>query len=67
MKVGDLVQLRQKKTQPPQVPRIATIVEVWRSGRTGVLTTIDVMWTANGGSGAIGSYSPRLFEVVSEV
>lgn len=65
MKVGDLVALRQKKSQPPQVPRLGTIVEVWRQ-HTGKITSIDVMWGSDQGN-QVCSYHPILFEVVNEV
>ena len=65
MKVGDLVSLKMKKTQPSQVPRIGVIVETWTAGHTGVLTTIDVMWGDDQGSKICG-YSPSLFEVVNQ-
>ena len=63
MKVGDLVSLIMKKTQPAQVPRLGTVVEVWRNHKN-VITTIDVMWADENGS-RITHHSPRLFEVVN--
>lgn len=63
MKVGDLVELIQKKSQPAQVPRLATIVEVWRS--RGKINAIDVMWWDQGNK--IRGYRPSLFRVVNEV
>ena len=65
MKVGDLVSLKMKKTQPSQIPRHGIIVETWTTGHTNVLTTIDVMWGEDQDS-KIGSYSPSLFEVINE-
>ena len=63
MQVGDLVSLKMKKTQPAQVPRLATVVEVWRNHKN-VITTIDVMWSDENGS-RISGHAPALFEVVS--
>ena len=65
MKVGDLVELIQKKSQPAAVPRMGTIVNVWRQ-HTGKITTIDVMWGTDQGN-QIRGYRPSLFRVVNEV
>tara|TARA_A100001011_G_scaffold278001_1_gene287744 strand:- start:788 stop:985 length:198 start_codon:yes stop_codon:yes gene_type:complete len=65
MKVGDLVSLKMKKTQPPQVPRYGTVVEVWTVANTRV-TTIDVMFADENGVSVVKGFSPRLFEVISD-
>ena len=65
MKVGDLVELIQKKSQPAAVPRVGTVVNVWRQ-HTGKITTIDVMWGDDQGN-QIRGYRPSLFRVVNEV
>ena len=64
VKVGDLVALRQKKSQPAVVPRLGTIVEVWRS--RGKITSIDIMFTEEGNE-TRRCYHPSLFKVISEV
>ena len=43
MKVGDLVSLKMKKTQPPQIPRHGVVLETWRNHK-GQLLEIVVMW-----------------------
>jgi len=66
MKIGDLVVLKGKTTQPASVPRVATIVNTWTVGYSGKLSGIDVMWAEDGGS-RVSSFSPHLFKVVSKV
>ena len=66
MKVGDLVSLKMKETQPPQIPRIGTVVEVWTTGHTRKITTVDIMWCDDTGVNVRG-YSPHLFEVISSI
>jgi hypothetical protein len=62
VKVGDLVTLKMKNTQPPQVPRHAVILNTWRNHK-GKLLEIEVLW-------AEGPISKRfradLFEVINE-
>ena len=60
MKVGDLVSLKMRKTQPPQVPRHGVVVEIWRNHKN-QLQQIDVMW-----EGHISTHIPALFEVINE-
>jgi len=59
MKIGDLVSLKMKKTQPPQVPRHGVIVNTWKNHK-GRMVNVDIMW-----EGRITSHIPALFEVVS--
>lgn len=61
MKVGDLVSLKMKKTQPPQVPRSGVIVKTWRNHKNQLLQ-IEILWA----EGNIALISPDLFEVISE-
>jgi hypothetical protein len=61
MKVGDLVSLKMKKTQPSQIPRHGVIVNVWRNHKNRVMN-VDIMW-----EGRITTHIPALFEVISEV
>ncbi len=63
MKVGDLVSLKMKKTQPPQVPRVAIVLNTWRSHR-GELVEVEVMWPECTGVGK--RFRPGLFEVINE-
>ena len=60
MKVGDLVSLKMKKTQPPQVPRHAVVLNTWHNHR-GILLEIEVMWS----EGNTRRFRADLFEVVS--
>jgi hypothetical protein len=62
MKVGDLVSLKMKKTQPPQVPRYAIVLNVWRNHKGSVLE-VEVMWPECTGVGK--RFRPDLFEVIS--
>ena len=62
MKVGDLVSLKMKKTQPVQIPRYAIVIKTWRNHK-GILLEIEVMWEG----GALGqTFRAGLFEVISE-
>ena len=62
MKVGDLVSLKMKKTQPSQVPRHAIILNTWRNHKSKILE-IEVMW----GDGPISKrFRADLFEVIDE-
>jgi len=62
MKVGDLVSLKMKKTQPPQVPRLALILNTWHSHK-GTLLEVEVMWP--NAAGVSKRFRPDLFEVIS--
>ena len=59
MKVGDLVSLKMKKTQPPQVPRHGVIVNTWKN-HYHKLVQIEVLWE----EGKISKFRPDLFEVI---
>jgi hypothetical protein len=61
MKVGDLVSLKMKKTQPPQIPRHGVIVNTWRNHKNR-LQQIEILWA----EGNIAKHSPDLFEVINE-
>ena len=61
MKVGDLVSLKMKKTQPPQIPRHGIIVNTWTNHKR-QLQGIEILWA----EGNIGTFSPNLFEVINE-
>ena len=61
MKVGDLVGLKMKKTQPPQVPRHGVIVKTWKN-HYHRLVQIEVLWA----EGNISQLRPDLFEVMNE-
>lgn len=61
MKVGDLVSLKMKKTQPLQIPRHGIIVNTWINHKR-QLQGIEVLWA----EGNIGTFSPNLFEVINE-
>jgi hypothetical protein len=61
MKVGDLVSLTMKKTQPPQEARHAIVLDMYIDQNGFELAKI--MWE---GTGVIRSYRPELFEVISE-
>ena len=63
MKIGDLVSLKMKKMQPPQVPRHAIVLNVWRNHKGNVLE-VEVMWPECTGFGK--RFRPGLFEVISE-
>ena len=60
MKVGDLVALKMRKSQPPQVPSNGVVVNVWRNHKNQVMN-VDIMW-----DGRITSHVPSLFEVINE-
>ena len=60
MKIGDLVSLKMKKTQPAQIPRHGVVVNTWKNHKNQLLT-IEILWA----EGNIAKLSPRLFEVVS--
>lgn len=60
MKVGDLVSLKMKKTQPPQIPRHGVIVNTWKNHKNRLLQ-IEVLWE----EGNISKLNANLFEVVS--
>jgi hypothetical protein len=60
MKVGDLVTLKMKKTQPAQIPRHGVIINTWKN-HYHKLVEIEVLW----GEGNISKLRPDLFEVIS--
>ena len=59
MKVGDLVTLKMKKTQPPQVPRRGIVINTWKNHKNKLLQ-IEILW----GEGNIDQHRPELFEVL---
>ena len=61
MKVGDLISLNMKKTQPAQVKRYAIVLDVY-TDQDG-FEQVEIMWE---GTGVIKSHRPDLFEVVNE-
>jgi len=61
MKVGDLVSLKMKKTQPLQVPRHGVVMKTWRN-HLHRLVQIEVLWE----EGKISKLRPDLFEVINE-
>jgi hypothetical protein len=63
MKVGDLVGLKMKWTQPPQVPRHAIVLNTWRNHK-GTLLEVEVMWPECTGIGK--RFRADLFEVINE-
>ena len=44
MKVGDMVTLKMKKTQPPQAPQHAIVLNTWRNHK-GKILEVEVMWS----------------------
>jgi hypothetical protein len=60
MKVGDLVTLKMKKTQPAQIPRHAVIINTWKNHYHKIVE-IEVLW----GEGNISKLRSDLFEVIS--
>ena len=60
MKVGDLVTLKMKKTQPAQIPRHGVIINTWKN-HYHKLVEIEVLW----GEGNISKLRSDLFEVIS--
>jgi hypothetical protein len=61
MKIGDLVSLKMKKTQPPQIPRHGVIVNMWRNHKNR-LQQIEILWS----EGNIAKFNSDLFEVINE-
>ena len=63
MKVGDLVSLKMKKTQPAQEPQRAVVTDFYidQDG----FEKVEVAWMIPGG-GLIRDFYPELFEVISE-
>ena len=61
MKVGDLVSLKMKKTQPPQVPRVAIVLNTWRNHK-GTLLEVEGMSPECTGIGK--RFRADLFEVL---
>ena len=59
MKVGDLVTLKMKKSQPPQVPRCGVIINTWKNHKNKLLQ-IEILWA----EGNIDQHRPDLFEVL---
>jgi hypothetical protein len=64
MKVGDLVSLKMKKTQPPQVPRHGVVLNTWRNHK-GKTIEVEIMWSGAGGI-ISARFRQSLFEVISE-
>ena len=62
MKAGDLVSLKMKKMQPPQVPQLALVLNTWRNHK-GTLLEVEVMWSE--GTGISKRFRPGLFEVIN--
>ncbi len=65
MKVGDLVVLKHKTLQPAHIPRVGTIVNVWRTGHTNKLTTIDIMHTDDSGVTRVSNYVHNNYKVLN--
>ena len=63
MKAGDLVTLKMKKTQPPQVPRHAIVLNTWRNHK-GKTLEVEILWPES--LSARGRFRADLFEVISE-
>lgn len=61
MQVGDLVSLKMKKTQPPQGPQRAIVLDAYIDQNG--LEQVEIAWQH---CAAIGIMPPRLFEVISE-
>jgi len=61
MKVGDLVTLKMKKTQPPQVPRHAIVLKTWRNHK-GKILEVEILWPES--LSARGRFRADLFEVL---
>ena len=61
MQIGDLVSLKMKKTQPPQVPRHGVIINLWRNHKN-KLQQIEILWA----EGNISKLRPDLFEVINK-
>ena len=62
MKIGDLVSLKMKKTQPPQEPHRAVVIDAY-TDQDG-FEQVEIAWLQAGCP--IGVMPPRLFEVISE-
>jgi len=60
MKVGSLVSLKMKKTQPPQVPRHGVVVNIWKN-HLHKIVSVDILW-----EGVVTSHAPALFEVIND-
>jgi len=63
MKAGDLVTLKMKKTQPPQVPRHAIVLKTWHNHK-GKTLEVEILWPES--LSASGRLRADLFEVISE-
>ena len=63
MKVGDLVSLKMKKTQPPQEPQRAIVTDIY-TDQDG-FEKIEVAWMIPG-AGLVRAFYAELFEVISE-
>jgi len=61
MRVGDLVSLKMKKTQPLQIPRCAIVLNRWYNHK-GKMQVIEIMWP----DGNVRKIRADLFEVISE-
>lgn len=62
MKPGNLVSLKMRKTQPPQVPSHGIVLNTWRNHKDKILE-VEIMWGGCTAAG-IGRYRADLFEVV---
>ena len=63
MKVGDMVTLKMKKTQPPQVPQHAIVLNTWRNHK-GKILEVEVMWSEC--TVISKRFRADLFEVINE-
>tara|TARA_R110000851_G_scaffold25240_1_gene72793 strand:- start:8572 stop:8763 length:192 start_codon:yes stop_codon:yes gene_type:complete len=61
MKVGDLVTLKTRKTDPPQERFDGIIVNIVKNHYY-KLVGIEILW----GGGNVSQFSPDLFEVINE-
>ena len=62
MNIGDLVSLKMKKTQPPQLPQHGIVISTGKNHYYEVVQ-IDVLW----GDGNISTLRPDLYELYEVV
>ena len=62
MKIGDLVSLKMRETQPPQIPSHGIVLNTWRNHKNKILE-VEVMWGGVSAAG-IARYRADLFEVL---